>query len=82
MVAAVVGSMMAKRVDGSVGGDVADGLGGGHPLGIALTLIFLWKRQLSAGALRSERNALRDASAPPTTMTASANSAAVFILPP
>ena len=50
MVAAVVGSMMAKRVDGGVGGDVADGLGGGPALGIALTLIFLWKRQLSPGA--------------------------------
>ena len=50
MVAAVVGSMLAKRVDGDVGGDVADGVGGVPPLGIALTLIFLWKRQLSAGA--------------------------------
>ena len=50
MVAAVVGSMMAKRVDGGVGGDVADGVGGVPALGIALTLIFLWKRQLSAGA--------------------------------
>jgi hypothetical protein len=26
--------MLAKRVDGDVGGDVADGLGGGPPLGI------------------------------------------------
>ena len=37
-------------VAGGVGGDVADGVGGVPALGIALTLIFLWKRQLSAGA--------------------------------
>ena len=54
MVAAVVDSMTAKRggggVAGGIGGDVADGLGRVPALGIALTLIFLWKRPLSAGA--------------------------------
>ena len=37
-------------VTGGVGGDAADGVGGKPALGIALTLIFLWKRRLSAGA--------------------------------
>ena len=55
MVASVVGSMTADRVEvaalpAGVGGDAADGVSGKPALGIALTLIFLWKRRLSAGA--------------------------------
>jgi len=47
--------MTADRVEvaalpAGVGGDAADGVSGKPALGIALTLIFLWKRRLSAGA--------------------------------
>jgi hypothetical protein len=47
--------MLAKRVDGDVGGDVADGLGGGPPLGIDTDILVeaqFWR-------LRDVRNDLR-----------------------
>ena len=50
--------MMAKRVDGGVGGDVADGLGGGPPLGLADTDILV-EATVVAWRMRDVRNDVR-----------------------